>query len=38
MDGRTWFLSHAYEKEQNGRAKLFLRPITFDSEGWIVTE
>jgi alpha-L-arabinofuranosidase len=38
MDGKTWFLAHAYEKAQNGRAKLFLRPMTFDAEGWIVTE
>ena len=37
FDGKCYFLSHAYEKEQNGRAKLFLRPFTFDNEGWIVT-
>ena len=34
-DGQSYFLSHAYEKAHNGRAKLFLRPISFDAEGWI---
>ena len=37
-DGQTYFISHAYEKESNGRAKLFIRPINFDKKGWIVTE
>lgn len=35
FDGKTYFLSHAYEKKQNGRAKLFLRQLEFDDEGWI---
>lgn len=30
------FLSHAYNKE--GRAKLFLRPLVFDKEGWILAQ
>ena len=34
-DGQSYFLSHAYEKAHNGRAKLFLRPISFNAEGWI---
>jgi arabinan endo-1,5-alpha-L-arabinosidase len=38
FDGQTYFISHAYEKDENGRAKLFIRPLTFDKEGWIVTE
>ena len=38
FDGQCYFLSHAYEKDQNGRAKLFLRPIKFDKDGWIVVE
>lgn len=35
LDGQCYFLSHAYEKAQGGRAKLFLRPIEFDADGWI---
>lgn len=35
-DGRTLFVSHAYEKERNGRSKLFVRELHFDAEGWIV--
>ena len=38
VDGQTLFISHAYEKVQDGRAKLFIRPLTFDTEGWIVAE
>lgn len=38
FDGQIYFLSHAYEKKSNGRAKLFLRPIRFDGDGWILTE
>ena len=37
-DGKCYFISHAYEKEHNGAAKLFIRPMTFDKDGWIVTE
>ena len=36
MDGKTLFISHAYEKAYNGRSKLFLRELHFDAEGWIV--
>ncbi len=36
FDGQSYFVSHAYEKEQNGRAKLFIRPLRFDDEGWII--
>ena len=35
IDGQTNFISHAYEKAHEGRAKLFIRPLTFDKEGWI---
>lgn len=35
-DGKCYFISHAYEKSKNGAAKLFIRPLEFDSEGWIV--
>lgn len=38
FDGQVYFISHAYEKDENGRAKLFIRPLTFDEEGWIVTK
>lgn len=37
FDEHTYFVSHAYEKAHNGRAKLFIRPLFFDSEGWIVS-
>lgn len=35
FDGKTYFISHAYEKAYEGRAKLFVRPIRFNEEGWI---
>lgn len=39
FDGQTYFVAHAYEKSQGGRAKLFVRPLTFDENGWIrITE
>lgn len=33
--GKTYFISHAYVKEKNGAAKLFVRPLKFDRKGWI---
>ena len=36
FDGQSYFISHAYEK--TGGAKLFLRPIHFDKDGWIIPE
>lgn len=36
FDGQTFFIAHAYEKAHGGRAKLFIRPLHFDSKGWIV--
>ena len=36
FDGKSYFISHAYEK--TGGAKLFLRPINFDKDGWIIPE
>lgn len=38
FDGQWYFLCHAYEKAQNGQAKIFLRKMHFDSEGWPVLE
>lgn len=33
---KEWlFISHAYDTEANGRAKLFMRKMVFDEEGWI---
>ena len=33
---REWlFISHAYDTEADGRAKLFLRRMSFDNDGWI---
>ena len=37
-DGQCYFISHAYVKDQNGAAKLFIRPMNFDKDGWIITE
>lgn len=36
--GSTYFVSHAYVKADDGRARLFIRPLSFDSDGWIVEE
>ena len=38
FDGQVYIVAHAYEKAHNGRAKLFLRPLHFDKQGWITTE
>jgi len=38
FDGQVYFISHAYEKAEDGRAKLFIRPLSFDKKGWIVTD
>lgn len=37
-DGKCYFVSHAYVKEKNGGAKLFIRPLNFDKKGWIIEE
>ena len=36
FDGTCIFVAHAYRKDRNSAAKLFMRPLEFDSEGWIV--
>ena len=36
FDGQWYFVSHAYDAKENGRSKLFLRTMNFDSEGWIL--
>lgn len=38
FDGQVYLIAHAYEKAHNGRAKLFIRPLYFDKQGWITTE
>lgn len=38
FNGTCYFVCHAYEKAHNGAAKLFIRPLTFDADGWITTE
>jgi arabinan endo-1,5-alpha-L-arabinosidase len=38
FDGQWYFLSHAYEKARNGAAKIFLRRMNFDKDGWPVLE
>lgn len=35
FDGKYYFLSHAYDKNRNGDARLFLKELKFDSDGWI---
>jgi len=38
FDGEDYFVSHAYDLRDDGQAKLLIRPIQWDAEGWpIVT-
>ena len=34
FDGTLYFISHAYTKASDARAKLFIRPLSF-RKGWI---
>lgn len=36
--GQPMFISHAYEKSEGSRARLFIRPMNFDKDGWIIAE
>lgn len=38
FDNQCYFISHAYVKDKNGAAKIFIRPINFDKDGWIVKQ
>lgn len=38
FDGQWYFVSHAYSKADNGKAKLFIRKMKFDDKGWISLE
>lgn len=33
-DGKTLFVAHGYDKEDNGRSKLVIKEIDWDEEGW----
>jgi len=35
-DGREWLVHHYYDREANGRPRLRMVPLTWDSEGWPV--
>lgn len=34
FDGKTIFVAHGYDKEDNGRSKLVIKEIHWDEEGW----
>lgn len=34
FDGKTLFVAHGYDKEDNGRSKLVIKEINWDEEGW----
>lgn len=36
FDGQWYFISHAYVKAENGRAKLLIRKMSFNADGWPV--
>lgn len=38
FDKKWYFVSHAYDINEEGRAKLFIRPITFSKKGWLKVE
>ena len=37
FNGRCYFVAHGYAKSHRGAAKLFIRPLFFDENGWIVS-
>ncbi len=37
-DGQWYFISHAYDSEFGARAKLFIRKMVFDADGWFTLE
>lgn len=37
-DGQWYFISHAYDSEFGARAKLFIRKMIFDKDGWFTLE
>lgn len=38
IDGVDYFMAHAYDRQDEGRPKLFLRPIEWDDDGWPVVQ
>lgn len=38
IDGQWYFVSHAYDVKENGKAKLFIRKLKFDKDGWMEVE
>jgi len=38
FDGKDYFVAHAYNMEKDGQSELFLRPITWDKDGWPVVK
>ncbi|MAT72044.1 MAG: arabinan endo-1,5-alpha-L-arabinosidase [Planctomycetaceae bacterium] len=34
IDGTDYFVCHGYDRQAEGRPKLFLRPIEWDEDGW----
>ena len=38
FDGQWYFLCHAYEKARGGQARIFLRKMHFDTDGWPVLD
>lgn len=34
FDGKTWFISHGYDKKDRGRSKLVVKEITWDRAEW----
>ena len=38
FDGKWYFICHAYDSEVGARSKLYVRPMTFNQDGWIEIE
>ncbi|UZD23854.1 family 43 glycosylhydrolase [Algoriphagus halophytocola] len=36
FDGKTYFVAHGYDKEDDGKSKLVIKEIQWDAEGWPV--
>ncbi len=34
LEGKTYFVAHGYDKQDEGRSKLVIKEITWDEEGW----
>ncbi len=38
MDGKSYFISHAYDNEENGASKLIIREMKWSEDGWPIVE